>query len=118
MPVALVEKSWSSKPCDGWKLQSLIIDFEMQHVKEIWSDDTDGNKAPTANVGTPTPAAMKAMKARKTMKAMKAIKSMKSFTIGMKSLMSMNTAPMKTMKSRNMKDVNALPKTAMKTKKA
>ena len=99
----LIEKSWSSKPYDGFKLQCLIIDLEKEQVKEIWSDDMDGNKAPTAK-----PAAMKAMKARKKMMTMKAIKSMKSFTIGMKSLMSMNTAPMKTMKLPN----------AMKTKKA
>ena len=119
MPVALCEKSWPSTPGHGWKLQRLVINFEMKNVKEIWCEDTDGSKAPTTNVRTPTTAAMKAMKAMKTMKAMKAMKSMKS----MKAMKSMSTAPMeamnamKTMKSRNMKDVNATPRTAMKTKK-
>ena len=120
MPIALFEKSWPSEPGHGWKLQRLIINFEMKNVKEIWCEDTDDNKAPTTNVRTPTPAAMKAMKAMKTMKAMKAMKSTKS----MKAMKSMSTAPMeamnamKTMKSRNMKDVNATPRNAMKAKKA
>ena len=81
MPIALFEKSWPSEAGHGWKLQRLVINFEMRNVKEIWCEDTDGNKAPTTNVGTPTPAAMKAMKTMKTMKAMKAMKSMKSYEV-------------------------------------
>jgi len=88
MPIALYEKSWPSKPCNGWKLQRVIINFETHSVKEIWCED--GNTAMT-----PTNVARKAMKAIKTMKAMKA---------------------KKTMKSMNMKNVNAKPRNAMKAK--
>ena len=98
MPVALFEKSWPTEPGHGWKLHRLIINHDMNTVKEIWCEVNE-----TPRVTTPT--AMTAMKAMKTMKSM--------------NMKMVNTKPMQAMKAKKaMKAMKAMKVTGGRKKKA